>query len=112
MKVDMVKQAAQVTSSKLGEPVAQMSTLVLQTSEDGDTAAGIWECAPGKFRRAVKQAKMSHFLADRCSFTPEGAETIAIWPSDMMKFFPNSQGVWDIQETVRKTFFVCYLKSE
>ena len=61
MKVDIVKQAAQVTSSKLGdsvaagtpigEPVAQMSTLVPQTSEDGDTA-DIWECAPGKFRRA------------------------------------------------------------
>ncbi len=122
MKVDIVKQAAQVPSSELGdpvaagtpigEPVAQMSTLVLQTSEDGDTAAGIWEYTPGKFRRAVKQAEMSHFLAGRCSFTPEGAETIEIRPGDMVYFPSNSQGVWDIEETVRKTFFVCYPKSE
>ena len=122
MKVDIVRQAAGILSSELsepvaagtpiGEPVAHMSTLNLQASEDGDTAAGIWECTPGKFHRAVKQAEMSHFLAGRCSFTPEGGESIEIRPGDMMYFPSNSRGVWDIQETVRKTFLVCYPKSE
>ena len=122
MNVDVVKQAVQVPSSKLGNPVAagtligvpvvQMSTLVLQTSKNGDTTASIWQCTPGKFHCAAKQAGMSRFLADRCSFTPEGVETIEIWPGDTVYFPSNSQSVQDIQETMRKIFFACYPKSE
>ncbi len=74
MKVDILKQPAAVPSSALengvdaataiGEPVPHMTTKVLQKSADGETAAGIWECTPGKFARVSTAEQKATAVAE------------------------------------------------
>jgi len=69
----------------LGEPVAVASTLSVERNDGVET--GIWECTPG-----------------RCTFTPDNGETLHIQAGDALMLPANSTGIWDIQETVRKTY--------
>lgn len=69
-----------------------------------DTQAGIWQCSPGKFRRNNAAAEMMHILSGECSFTSEDGQVVEGGPGDTFYFQPNTEGVWDIRTTLRKTF--------
>ncbi|MCU1717892.1 cupin domain-containing protein [Pseudomonas sp. 5P_3.1_Bac2] len=86
----------------LGEPVAITSGQGIEHA-DG-VAAGVWECTPGRWRRQIAQQEFCHFISGRCTFTPDGGEPITINPGDALLFPANTFGIWDIQETVRKTY--------
>ena len=86
----------------LGEPISITSTHDVEHA-DG-VAAGILECTPGRWRRQIAQQEFCHFIAGRCTFTPDGGEPIAINAGDAMLLPANTFGVWDIQETLRKSF--------
>jgi len=66
--------------------------------------AGVWECTPGTFRRDVSKVEVMHFLAGKCTFTPNGEKTISIHAGDTLFMPPNTQGTWVVEETVRKVF--------
>ncbi len=68
------------------------------------TDTGIWECSPGRFRRQIAAGEVMHILAGRCTFTPDDGHTIAIEAGDILFLSPNTVGIWDIQETVRKIY--------
>lgn len=68
--------------------------------------SGIWEATPGQYARHIAEGEVMHILSGRCTFTPPDREPIEINPGDTLYFPPNTQGVWDIKETMRKVFVV------
>lgn len=89
----------------VGELICRVRGLSLGQNADG-SEAGVWECSPGKFVRQIMQPEVSTFLQGRARFYPEGGEPYDIQAGDVIYYPPNSKGVWEIFETVRKTFFV------
>lgn len=97
-----------------GEPVAvarPTSEQVALVRVAGDQpipvgTTGFWECTPGRFRRQVAEAEYSYFIAGRGSFTPDGGERIQFRAGDAIYLAANSQGEWDIVETVRKAYVI------
>ncbi|QXI25766.1 cupin domain-containing protein [Pseudomonas vanderleydeniana] len=86
----------------LGEPVSVASVTSVERSDGVET--GIWECTPGRWRRQITAQEFCHFIQGRCTFTPDGGEPLLIEAGDALMLPANSTGIWDIQETVRKTY--------
>lgn len=87
----------------IGEPVA--TTRIAMSPEEQDLpVTGVWECSPGVWRRQLLVPEFSHFVAGHCFFTPDGQEPIEIRAGDAVFFPAGCEGIWDIRETVRKTF--------
>jgi uncharacterized cupin superfamily protein len=83
--------AATTVAVPLGEPLAMTASSSVERSDGVE--AGIWECSPGR-----------HFIAGRCTFTPDGGEPLQIEAGDALMLPANCTGIWDVTETVRKTF--------
>ncbi len=86
----------------VGEPVVQLHSKAYHDAPK----AGVWEATPGKFRRQVKEAEFSHFIAGRCKFHHDGGEILDIEPGDAVFFPANTQGTWEIIEKTRKTYLI------
>ena len=69
---------------------------------------GIWECTPGRWRRQIVAQEFCHFIQGRCTFTPDDGETLYIEAGDALMLPANTTGVWDIQETLRKTYVLIF----
>jgi len=111
MQPVLISNAAQITLPKVGPvampvgvPVAQLSCSESVSLPDKQVEAGVWECTPGVWHRQVKQAELCHFVSGHCLFTPEGGQPMEIRAGDAIFFPPNSRGIWDVRETVRKTY--------
>ncbi|MBA1294164.1 cupin domain-containing protein [Pseudomonas lurida] len=89
-------------AAPLGEPIAVASTLSVERNDGVET--GIWQCTPGRWRRQIIAQEFCHFIQGRCTFTPDDGETLHIQAGDALMLPANSTGIWDIQETVRKTY--------
>jgi len=90
----------------IGEPVSIVSTTCVERSDGVET--GIWECTPGRWRRQIVQQEFCHFIKGRCTFTPDNGEPLHIQAGDALMLPANSTGIWDIQETVRKTYVLIF----
>jgi uncharacterized cupin superfamily protein len=77
---------------------------VIGGSEAIDT--GIFECTAGTYRRAIKQAEVMHFLQGRGRFTADGEETIHFSSGDTLFFEANTEGLWEVEETMRKVYVI------
>ena len=86
----------------LGTPVAVASTTSVERDDGVET--GVWECTPGRWRRQIVAQEFCHFIQGRCTFTPDNGEIVHIQAGDALMLPANSTGIWDIQETVRKTY--------
>ena len=112
MKLTLIKAAHAMPAQDLvdrgpanqpqGEPVAHIRSKSLHDAPN----CGVWECTPGKWRRAVTQAEFSHFVTGRCRFHADTGETLDIEAGDAVLFPPNTQGTWEIIETVRKNYLI------
>jgi uncharacterized cupin superfamily protein len=91
-------------SVPLGEPVARLTCSEFAVIAEKNVEAGVWECSPGVWRRQVLQAELCHFVSGHAFFTPENGERIEIRAGDAVFFPPNSRGVWDVRETIRKSY--------
>ncbi|MFK0086743.1 cupin domain-containing protein [Pseudomonas sp. NPDC090755] len=90
----------------LGEPVSIASVTAVERGDGVET--GIWECTPGRWRRQIVQQEFCHFIKGRCTFTPDGGQPLTIEAGDAIMLPANSTGIWDIQETVRKTYVLIF----
>ncbi len=90
----------------LSEPVAVASTTSVERSDGVET--GVWECTPGRWRRQIVQQEFCHIISGRCTFTPDGGEPMEIRGGDALMMPANTTGIWDIQETVRKTYVLIF----
>ncbi|CAG9225541.1 Cupin_3 domain-containing protein [Paraburkholderia tropica] len=113
MKVQQIQQAAQVaeledwgTAGLPGTEPARVTgrQVVIPGAEAVDT--GVFECSPGTYRRSVKEAEVMHFLSGSGSFTPDGETTLHFKGGDTMFFEANTEGLWQIDETLRKIYVI------
>ena len=92
----------------VGMPTSQPAALVRIAADQklpvGST--GFWECTPGRFRRQVPQAEYSYFITGSGSFTPDGGEKIEFRSGDAIYFAADTQGEWNILETVQKAYVI------
>lgn len=77
---------------------------VIRGSESIDT--GVFECTPGTYRRSVKQAEVKHILAGCGRFTPDGEDAVHFTSGDTLFFEANTEGLWDVDETMRKVYVI------
>ena len=91
-------------SVPIGEPVAYLKCAEAVVLKENQVEAGVWECSPGVWRRQVLLAELCHFVSGHAFFTPEGGEELEIRAGDAVFFPPNSRGIWDVRETVRKSY--------
>ena len=116
MKLTQLKGTPQLASAKLddwgkvgkplGEPVSALRGVTIDEDEGAGYSCGIWECSPGRWRRQVTRAEFCQFLSGRCSFTADTGEVLQIEAGDSIFFPTNTTGVWDVTETVRKSYLV------
>lgn len=90
----------------LGEVVSLTRVSGAQALSNPDVALGIWECTPGIWRRQVLQAEYSYIIDGKGVFTPDEGEAIEFEGGDAIYFAPGTTGVWDIQATVTKHYFI------
>lgn len=88
----------------LSEPACQLQGVKTSIPGREATDTGVWQCSPGKFRRQIEAGEVMHILSGRCTFTPDEGAVIEIKAGDTLFLSPNTTGVWDIQETVRKVY--------
>jgi hypothetical protein len=88
----------------IGEPIAHLNCFEAVALKDEKIEAGVWECSPGIWRRQVLQAELCHFVTGHAFFTPEGGDKFEIKAGDAVFFPANSRGVWDVRETIRKSY--------
>ncbi|WP_396333536.1 cupin domain-containing protein [Burkholderia anthina] len=88
----------------IGEIVAAQGTAQHQEATDVGASTGVWESSPGQFRRHLKNREFSHIVSGWCIFTPDGGEPVELRAGDAVLFPANCEGVWDIRETLRKTY--------
>ncbi|MFI7864379.1 cupin domain-containing protein [Ectopseudomonas khazarica] len=103
---DIVLDESNPVAVPLSEPVAVASTTSVERSDGVET--GVWECTPGRWRRQIVQQEFCHIIAGRCTFTPDGGEPIEIAAGDALMLPANTLGIWDIQETLRKTYVLIF----
>lgn len=92
--------------SPVGEPLARTRVAFDQHLPSEGVGLGIWECTPGKWRRQVTKREFSHILDGHCTFTPDGQPPIELRAGDSVYFPANCNGVWDIHQTVRKSYLI------
>lgn len=93
-------------SRPIGEPISVMRSKVAFKSSTDATSTGVWECSQGRWRRQVAEAEFSTFISGRCTFTPDDGPAISLEAGDSIYFHPNTNGEWNITETVRKVYVI------
>ncbi|MEM8937451.1 MAG: cupin domain-containing protein [Pseudomonadota bacterium] len=110
-EVSIKKNAAQlsnlVETESFGEPIGP---LPLQTDagffEEGDFAAGTWECAPGKLELDLDIMEFCHLLKGHWILTSQSGEVTEINAGDSWIFPKGWKGTAEVIETVRKVYFI------
>lgn len=111
-KLTHIKAADRLASAELGDAVRanepQGEPVAMIRSKDWREVpdAGVWECTPGTWKRAVKNAEFAHFVKGRCEFHHEDGTVLEIAAGDAVYFPANTRGTWNVIETVRKTYFL------
>ena len=90
----------------LGDELSHTRLALAQAVEDPHFSLGVWECTPGTWRRQVLQAEYSYFISGKGSFAPDDGEVIHFQAGDAVYFAPHTTGVWVIEETVTKHYFI------
>ena len=112
--IRLLKQPGGIASSALADwgPVKEPLGDVIaklrgqEAAAAGESDYGIWECSPGRWRRQVKEAEFTYFLAGRCTFIADDGQRGEIAAGDAAYWPANSMGVWDVHETIRKVYVI------
>jgi uncharacterized cupin superfamily protein len=84
----------------------EMATHGVELWVDGESSAGIWQCAPGPSRWTLETNEVIYLVAGRMTVTPDGGEPSQIGAGDMAVFPKGWAGTWDIHDTVRKVYSI------
>jgi uncharacterized cupin superfamily protein len=111
MKASLLKDALHIPLGEpapvalpLGEPVSHTRLHCIERTDQ--TEIGVWDCTPGRWRRTITEQEFCHFIAGRGSFTPDGGEPIFFQAGDAILLPENSLGIWEVEETIRKTYVI------
>ena len=106
LAADTTFTAPTPVAQPLGELISHTRLALDEVIEDPRFSLGVWECTPGTWRRQVLQAEYSYFISGKGVFTPDDGEVIRFQAGDAVYFAPNTTGVWEIEETVTKHYFI------
>src|ERR1700712_4424701 len=84
----------------------EMATSGVELWVDGDSSAGIWECAPGPSHWVLETHEVIHLVAGGRPVPPDGGEPTEIGAGDVAVFPRGWTGTWDVHETVRKVYAI------
>ncbi|MBB2927804.1 hypothetical protein FHX59_002224 [Paraburkholderia silvatlantica] len=113
MKVQQITQSVDVqaledwgTAGAPGSQAIRVSGVqkVIPGTESIDT--GLFECTSGTYRRSVKEAEVMHILSGSGRFTPDGEPTVHFRGGDTLFFAANTEGTWEVDETMRKVYVI------
>ena len=92
-----------VPTAVAGEPYESWRVI----SDDGRVELGIWEVTPGSFRGETDGIyEQMHFVAGRGTITDADGVVTEVAPGVVMLCPDGWSGVWDVRETVRKTYTI------
>jgi len=75
--------------------------------DDGRVELGIWEVTPGSFRGSADGiVEQMHFVAGRGTITDADGVVTEIRPGVVVLCPDGWSGVWDVRETIRKTYAI------
>jgi hypothetical protein len=114
MTITIISQTASINTLNDNGPVAIPLTqpachtldLDMPLAGIGENSTGVWECSPGRFERVLPGAEVMHIIKGSGSFTPQGGQRQEFRAGDTLFFPANTQGVWEIIETVRKVYVI------
>lgn len=96
----------QPAKTAIGDSVPQQGVASDHYSAEMGVSVGVWESTPGLFTRNVKSKEFSHIISGWCIFIPIDGEPLELHAGDAVMFPENCQGIWDIRETLRKTYVI------
>jgi uncharacterized protein len=79
-------------------------TAALQLAEGTAARCGIWECTPGSWRSEWASWEIFTVLSGAGTLTDESGAVHVLSPGEIVYIPEGSSGVWDVTETVRKSF--------
>ena len=92
-----------VPTAVSGEPYESWRVI----SDDGRVELGIWAVTPGSFHGSNEGSyEQMHFVAGRGTITAADGTVTQIRPGVIMLCRDGWSGLWDVSETVRKTYAV------
>jgi uncharacterized cupin superfamily protein len=92
-----------VPTAVAGEPYESWQVI----SDDGRVELGVWEVTPGSFRGSCDGIyEQMHFVAGRGTITAADGVVTEIRPGVVMLCPDGWSGLWEVSETVRKTYAV------
>lgn len=94
------------TIASLSGPDIAMRGIRQMVEGAESTNTGIFECTAGSYRRIVMQPEVMHILKGRGRFTPDGEEPVEFAPGDTLFFAANTQGLWEMPESMRKFYVI------
>jgi uncharacterized cupin superfamily protein len=98
-----LEEGRPVPTALSGEPYESWRVL----SDDGRVELGIWEVTPGSFRGEKEGVyELMHFVKGAGTITDAEGVVTEIRPGVVMLCPDGWSGVWDVRETVRKTYAV------
>ena len=91
------------TSSTAGQTEAALTVWTAA----GGAETGVWEATPGTFT-ATREGyhEVCQILSGRATITPAGGAPVVVGPGDTLVTPAGWIGVWDVHETLRKTYVV------
>ncbi|WP_042434667.1 cupin domain-containing protein [Streptacidiphilus anmyonensis] len=100
-KAELGAFAPKPTSTTEGQ---QEALCTVWTAPEG-VEAGVWEATPGRFT-ATREGyhEVCQILSGRATVTPTGGEPVEIGPGDTLVTPAGWTGVWEVHETLRKTY--------
>jgi uncharacterized cupin superfamily protein len=78
----------------------------LYSSADGRFHAGIWECAPGKWRVVFTEHEFCHVLAGRIVVTADDGTVRSYGAGDAFVSPAGFTGQWEVLEPARKYYAI------
>ena len=95
--------APKPTSSTAGQTEAALTVWTAA----GGAETGVWEATPGTFA-ATRDGyhEVCQILSGRATITPTGGAPVEIGPGDTLVTPAGWTGVWEVHETLRKTYVV------
>jgi uncharacterized protein len=92
-----------VPTAVAGEPYESWHVI----SDDGRVELGVWEVTPGSFRGSCDGSyEQMHFVAGRGTITDADGVVTEVRPGVVMLCPDGWSGLWEVSETVRKTYAV------
>jgi uncharacterized cupin superfamily protein len=90
----------------LSQPPCMLRGAKMAAPIDNAPEMGVWECAPGRYRRQIRSAETMHIVSGKATFRPDNGEPVVLEAGDVFFFPPETLGVWEIHSALRKVYVI------